>query len=213
LEVDPKNTTAWLWRGLAKSELGYHERAIEDFHQCLRIDPGYGNCQFHLANTYALMGERRKAIEIQKELWRNGFAGLIPANVLLLLNAGETLAAYALVARLSTHPNFPRKEWLDAIEFPERDHSRSIAKAEAFLAEEENVGVREALMLSFGAYDRLKIDPHYPQTWIWGYEFPQWRKSAQFKAHVAELNLEAYWREHGFPPQCRPLGKDDFECD
>ena len=212
IESDPKNTTAWLWRGLVWSELGFHARAIEDHEQCLRIDPAYQNCQFHLANAHALRGERDIAIKIQKNLWRTGFRGVIAANVLLLLNSGETLASYVLAARLNTHPDFPVKEWLDALEYPERDHSSAIAKAEAYLAQEEPVGVREALMLAFGAYGRLKIDPHYPQSWIWSPEYPQWRKSPEFKEHVRKLNLEAYWREHGFPPQCRPLDANDFEC-
>jgi TolB-like protein/Flp pilus assembly protein TadD len=213
IEIDPKNTTAWLWRGLLWSELGFHARATEDLEQCLKIDPAYQNCQFHLANAHALMGDRERAIEIQKKLWRTGFRGVIAANVLLLLNSGETLAAYVLAARLSTNPDFPVKEWLDALEYPERDHSSSVAKAEAYLAMEEPVGVREALMLAFGAYGRLKIDPHYPQSWIWSPEYPQWRKSPEFKQHVEDLNLEAYWREHGFPPQCRPVGGEDFECE
>jgi hypothetical protein len=29
---------------------------------------------------------------------------------------------------------------------------------------------------------------------------------------MIELGLPEYWREHGFPPQCRPMGHDDFEC-
>jgi len=24
--------------------------------------------------------------------------------------------------------------------------------------------------------------------------------------------LPEYWRKHGFPPQCKPVSKDDFEC-
>jgi TolB-like protein len=213
IEVDPKNTTAWLWRGLVLSELGYQTKAIEDLEQCLRIDPAYGNCRFHLAQTFSFRGDNAAAIELQKNLWRAGWRAVTAANVMFLLSAGETLAAYASAAGRSDDPHFPLSEWLDALEFPERDHSAAIAKAEAYLAREEPVGAREELMLAFGAYDRLKIDPHYPQTWIWNRFFPQWRKSPEFKEHVAELNLEAYWREHGFPPQCRPISEEDFECD
>jgi hypothetical protein len=27
------------------------------------------------------------------------------------------------------------------------------------------------------------------------------------------LGQPEYWRQHGFPPQCRPLDEQDFECD
>ena len=28
-----------------------------------------------------------------------------------------------------------------------------------------------------------------------------------------ESGVLDYWHERGFPPQCRPIGSDDFECD
>ena len=30
---------------------------------------------------------------------------------------------------------------------------------------------------------------------------------------MRDIGLPEYWRKHGFPPQCRPIGDDDFECD
>jgi len=35
----------------------------------------------------------------------------------------------------------------------------------------------------------------------------QGRKQAMQHWHLPE-----YWRKHGFPPQCRPMGELDFEC-
>jgi hypothetical protein len=26
------------------------------------------------------------------------------------------------------------------------------------------------------------------------------------------LGVPVYWRKQGFPPQCRPVGVDDYEC-
>ncbi|MGI9291412.1 MAG: tetratricopeptide repeat protein [Gammaproteobacteria bacterium] len=213
LEIDSKNTTAWLWRGLAKSELGYHKEAIEDLSQCLRIDAGYLNCQFHLGNTLTYLGDYEGAVESQKTLFRNGFVGILAASVMVLLNMDQELAAYAMAHDLGSHPDFPLVEWLDALEYPERDHSASIAKAEAYLAIEKPIGMQEALMLAFGAYDRLENDIHFPQNWIWTREYQGFHESPGFKRLVENLNLEAYWREHGFPPQCRPIGDEDFVCE
>lgn len=36
---------------------------------------------------------------------------------------------------------------------------------------------------------------------------------AAFKREARAMGLDAYWRENGFPPQCRPLGDDDFDCE
>ena len=33
------------------------------------------------------------------------------------------------------------------------------------------------------------------------------------KRKILETGIHDYWRKNGFPPQCRPLGDDDFECD
>jgi len=35
---------------------------------------------------------------------------------------------------------------------------------------------------------------------------------ARAHALLREAGFEAYWREKGWPPQCRPLGDSDFEC-
>lgn len=40
-----------------------------------------------------------------------------------------------------------------------------------------------------------------------------YRRSSQFKAYMKTTGVLDYWHEYGFPPQCRPLGNDDFDCD
>jgi hypothetical protein len=51
---------------------------------------------------------------------------------------------------------------------------------------------------------------------IWGADFSKYRQSPAFRTRIRDLDLHAYWRENGFPPQCRPIvttsGEDDFEC-
>jgi hypothetical protein len=38
------------------------------------------------------------------------------------------------------------------------------------------------------------------------------RASPAFKRILERIGAPAYWREHGFPPQCRPVGDGDYEC-
>ena len=40
-----------------------------------------------------------------------------------------------------------------------------------------------------------------------------YRRSPEFKAHATASGLPDYWRKHGFPPQCKAVGSDDFECE
>jgi hypothetical protein len=37
------------------------------------------------------------------------------------------------------------------------------------------------------------------------------RSSAAFRSIIERQGIPDYWREHGYPPQCRPVG-DDYEC-
>ncbi len=43
--------------------------------------------------------------------------------------------------------------------------------------------------------------------------FPGFRNSAGFKKVLERLGVPVYWRKHGYPPQCRPLGTNDYVCD
>jgi hypothetical protein len=39
------------------------------------------------------------------------------------------------------------------------------------------------------------------------------RNSPGFKRKLERNGALAYWRAHGFPPQCRAVGEQDFTCD
>jgi hypothetical protein len=41
----------------------------------------------------------------------------------------------------------------------------------------------------------------------------RYRQTGEFKSYIHESGVFEYWQVAGFPPQCRPVGKDDFECD
>ena len=38
------------------------------------------------------------------------------------------------------------------------------------------------------------------------------RNSEPYKRLIKRINLDAFWRENGFPINCRPIGDDDFAC-
>ncbi len=39
------------------------------------------------------------------------------------------------------------------------------------------------------------------------------RRRNVIKAVLNKLGVPAYWRKHGYPPQCRAQGSTDFICD
>ena len=38
------------------------------------------------------------------------------------------------------------------------------------------------------------------------------RNTESYKDMVRRINLDDYWRDNGFPANCRPIGEDDFAC-
>ena len=75
----------------------------------------------------------------------------------------------------------------------------------------------DALMYAvFGEFDKTTNifleNPSYA-TRVWHPALADYRKSDQFKSYLRQTRMEEYWRKHGWPDMCRPLGDDDFECD
>jgi hypothetical protein len=66
--------------------------------------------------------------------------------------------------------------------------------------------------MAFGTIDLAEADSTWGnQYWWWPY--PSWfYGSTQQKRLIIGIGLPDYWREHGFPSHCRPVGEADFEC-
>jgi len=88
---------------------------------------------------------------------------------------------------LTSGPGFPVRDLLNILQFPERDHSAAQQRY------------------------RSRVDDSF--NWMWSPDLKRFRQSPEFKQLIEELGLQVYWRSDGFPPQCRPLGENDFECD
>ena len=51
-------------------------------------------------------------------------------------------------------------------------------------------------------------------TWdllVWTRDLDYLRRGPAFQQYIADTGILGYWRQHGFPPQCRPLGPS-AEC-
>jgi len=101
------------------------------------------------------------------------------------------------------------------IENPDLDRREALAALDRWV-ERENIDMnrRVPMLIAFGAHDRATHESERIYTYsIWLPEFAKFRQSLQFKKTVREFDMPAFWRSHGFPPQCRPIGDNDFECD
>lgn len=213
VELDPKNATAWFWRGLNYARLGYAEKSISDILHCLEIDPAYLNCYRHLARAYLMNGEVDKSLEtylvnVSAGLAINDFWVIHP----LLARDNKLAAALLLIQEAQGARDYPYKEMLEAVENPKQDHTAVLLKFAEWLT---RTGGKPELKISewiaLGAWDRVghPLDIHQ----VWFKSAANYRASPYFKPLVRKVGWLRYWQEYDFPPQCRPLEQDDFECD
>lgn len=63
------------------------------------------------------------------------------------------------------------------------------------------------------AADRLATRAGAAWIGMWWHYQQDFRRSPYFKARIREMKIYDYWREHGWPDLCYPVGDEDFECD
>jgi hypothetical protein len=122
-------------------------------------------------------------------------------------------ATIILLSHFDYESAFPATAVLDAMEFPERDHSRGLQKLLNWIEKSGSTPASfSVLMVSFKAYHLA--EPVSSQTrWVWLRENTGFRTSEYVVPFMNKTGVPAYWREKGFPPNCRPLDEKDFECD
>jgi len=214
-ENGSKNATNFLWRAIGYMKLGYFQLAMADLDQCLSIDPQYGNCQRWKAMLHLLRGERDKGIALLSRTLESGVSGPQPLFVSALALSGKRVAALLIADRSTGRTGAPIEDWVNLIENPDLDRREALGAFDRWVEREnrdKNIYVPMAIV--FGAYDRItpEKDPNYIHG-IWLPEFVKFRQSPHFKRIVAEFDMQTFWQSHGFPPQCRPIGENDFECD
>ena len=216
LDVNPKDPTSWLWRGILNNILGYFDRAAADLQSCLEIDPLYGNCMRHLARSRLFAGDTAAALEQVEQALLIGFPSMNPMFLHAYAEQGNTaVVASSLSAafRQAGYPTLIEDVYL-AVTDPDFDFEARRLEIETGYkaATGDDLDWLGDLYspLSFRVFDAVPAIS-FAQSWWQPYP-AEWRAAPRRKAIMNELGLPAYWREHGFPPHCRPLGENDFEC-
>jgi adenylate cyclase len=217
LARNPKNTTAYLWRTVVYMDLGHFDRAERDALQCLDIDPAYEICRSFLAMALLFAGDTERALDIHETALRHGFNGNNLPFLYVYANTGREFTALASVAahnaarginkattyeyRALTDPAFDyeaEKMLIDQAYFP------------AGASEPEWSPAHPDFLFVYRQYDQIRFN----DLAYWWFPYPlEFRNSPHRMRLIRDTGLPEYWRKHGFPPQCRPTGADDFECD
>jgi TolB-like protein len=211
IDNDPKNATAWLWRGLTLKDMGYIDKALEDFDQCLAIDAGYLNCQQYRAESLLGLGRIEEAVKQFEATFEANYHSTTDLFVSYYVHSGQRKMAL-LIAALALRKQFtPVKDWIEAIENPDDDHSFRVARFKQW-GKTYNLDICNMESVAIA----LKQEQCFPTianaSMMWQPDTAYFRKTPAFKEFV-NTHLMDYWLEHGFPAQCRVLEAGDFECD
>ena len=110
----------------------------------------------------------------------------------------------------------PVIEWIRAIENPGGDNSAGYARLKDWERQTDS-GITMAQQIpfsffAFGVWDEFVEDPEFFEFMMWHPDGVEFRKTDVYKAVARESGVLAYWQARGFPPQCKPVRDDDFEC-
>jgi adenylate cyclase len=213
IEHDGKNDTAYAWLGSNYAALGYLDDGIQNYQRCLDIDPTYELCRRKLAALYLYVGRTNDALRLYELGLENGYlTNDIPFAPALAAHGDRFGALSILAGTYHDDPQLIRPLFraLTDPAFSERDRQDALVLVNR--AKNTGVWIPNAIWM-LKAYDKILAVTTYtePPFW-WARDDAAWLKSQSRKQVMQHWHLPEYWRKHGFPPQCRPIGDSDFEC-
>jgi len=213
---NPKETSALLWRAIANMALGYLNRAEQDLKRCLEFDPHYANCRRHLAMTKLFTGDVEEAERLHRQGLQAGFAGSTLALQFYYLAAGDNMVVlselvYSQGDTIGADMVDPTYTAMTDRNFEFEDVRAKVeVLMSAFTGTEFDWTRNGYLSFVFKNYEAIsQLDQQF-----WWHPYPEeFKKSPARKQLIQKFGIDDHWRVHGFPPQCRAVGDDDFECD
>ncbi len=211
LELDPGNSSTLNWLGLTYGFVGELENALRAFQRCVEHDPLFAPCAENEYEALFTLGRLEQAYARFQIALDRGVLTPQYANFALLAHFGQRDAFMLLANQSVWLPG-----WRDhaaiftAYQDLAGDHSALVEEILRFKGLEEGgaAGYLAHLLIPLGAHDLL---PSIAML-TWGPDHAGYRRSPQFRNYLRETGVLDYWRARGFPPQCRPRGRDDFAC-
>jgi len=217
--ADPRNATAYQWRGVIWMELGFFDRARADFDHALEVDPNYRNAMRHKAVALLRSGRTDDALDLFERGVADGFIVNLAENFVgPLIARGDVIAAQLLLDEMGIAPDV-RQVLVDTLQRPGPPSRDAQVIVERFFASTEvpylvQLGLTYPyLWLGEFAKAAANQDVLTGAAVIWERYPPGFHGSPVFKGMLESSGVLAYWRTHGFPPQCRAVGAEDFTCD
>ena len=212
VELDPHNSSALNWLGMTLGYVGRLADALDTFERCVAVAPRFGPCRENHYDMLWSLGRPADAFARMQEALASGAVVSQYANFAMLAHFEEQTAFMLLANQSMWLPGWHRhRDVYEAFRDLDGDHSELLVEIREFLGTRtlDEVSYLPLMLVPLGAFDLL---PQYTML-SWGPEYASFRRTPQFKEYMRENGAFDYWRQHGFPPMCRPVGEDDFSCD
>ena len=208
INADPMLASVYLWRAITWLNLGFMDRAIADLDACLAIDPAYQNCVRWKAVAVAYAGDDALAMTLFEQGVVAGFTHNRADTFLeRMIRDGDQLTAMLLMRDMEL-PLEGQHALLEAV-----GQDQPPSDLEALMSRHPNFDNPTMHML-LRAYDRAARYDGRVTTLVaqWDPVRADFRGSTAFRRLIERQGIPDYWREHGYPPACRPKDDDDYEC-
>ena len=208
INADPMLASVYLWRAITWLNLGFMDRAIADLDACLAIDPAYQNCVRWKAVAVAYAGDDELAMTLFEQGVMAGFTHNRADTFLeRMIRDGDQLTAMLLMRDMEL-PLEGQHALLEAV-----GQDQPPSDLEALMSRHPNFDNPTMHML-LRTYDRAARYDGRVTTLVaqWDPVRADFRGSTAFRRLIERQGIPDYWREHGYPPACRPKGDDDYEC-
>lgn len=208
IAADRNNATAFLFRSIFWVNLGFFDRAVADQDRCLAIDPAYQNCLRWKALALLFAGDTDTALDLFEQGVASGFvSNRADSFVGPLLERGNRLAALLLAPG-----TVEMKQAVVAARTSGVSPPDALAIVERAVPDPH---FHSHFLMVLGAWDQAAEEEslRFSTVVFWDPAHAGLRRTPAFKRIVTRMGIPAYWREHGYPPQCRPVGRNDFACD
>jgi len=221
IAADPQSTTAHLWLSQAWQDIGFFDRAEQSVKACLQVDPNYPLCLYTYAEIALQQGQydesRRRLLDVFATSHMDSYTQFLGVAA----QRGDDMLLVMMLREMADVIG-PDMRWIiadlrRALSDETYDRADALLRFEARLQGADSQGARDpyikgAYKLAFGAYEQVP-DTFAAFAWWFYPGYPGLLQSDAAHRAIIAKNIPTYWREHGFPPQCRPVGKNDFECE
>jgi TolB-like protein/Tfp pilus assembly protein PilF len=211
ITLDPHETSARNWLGMALSAVGRMEEALAVFSGCIEIDPMFAPCAENEYDALDSVGRFDEAYARFVAALERGAVNSQYYNVAVLARHQQRTAFMLAINQSNWLPGWRRHgEIYEAFQNLDGDHRALAADLVAFVGDALKDRMYLAdLLVPLGAYE---LRTNSPQV-LWSSHFAAYRRTPQFRQFIRDIGVFDYWQAHGYPPQCRAIGTEDFACD